>query len=405
MPAPNLYVQDPSSAFAAVAPALQVPDASVLYATDRSVERLIEGRPEYGYRRSRSLSYGLAEVQFGNRLSWDELVRASTSRDRKEPVSLDVSTITEAGRLPPVPAELEVKDGVPVETASYRAQAREADTSFRQLISKTAAVGNYDDVLLYVHGYDSDFNDAVQSVAELWHMTGRTLLPVAYSWPAGIGGLKGYAYDRESSEYTVYHFKQLLRLLGSQPGIRRVNIVAHSRGTDVITAALRELSIETRAQGLDPHSSLKLGTVVLAAPDLDMDVVSQRFTAELGWSLPDRLVIYVNRNDSELGLAAWLFQGLRVGELEASSLSEDQIARLSHASKIQIISVEVPLKSEDSHEYFRADPAVSSDLILVLRTPSAPGARKELVQGKGGFWEIHEGYPRAVNLLLDGERK
>src|SRR6202012_1086510 len=117
-------------------------------------------------------------------------------------------------------------------------------------------------------------------MADLWHFLGRRGVPIAYSWPAGSTGALAYFYDRESSEFTVYHLKQMLRLVASCPEVQRVHIIGHSRGTDVVVSALRELHLEIRGSGRQTRDVLKLQTVVLAAPDLDVDVIIQRLTTD-----------------------------------------------------------------------------------------------------------------------------
>ena len=102
-----------------------------------------------------------------------------------------------------------------------------------------------------------------------------------YTWPAGRSGLlKGYTYDRESGEFTIYHLKQFIRILASTPALARIHMIAHSRGTDIAASALRELFIEAKAAGIDPQKKFKIANLVLVAPDLDLDVVIQRFGAE-----------------------------------------------------------------------------------------------------------------------------
>ena len=70
-------------------------------------------------------------------------------------------------------------------------------------------------------------------MAELWHFLGRIGVPIIYTWPAGYPGLFGYTYDRESSEFTVNHFRELLTLMAGFPEIEKINLIAHSRGTDI----------------------------------------------------------------------------------------------------------------------------------------------------------------------------
>jgi esterase/lipase superfamily enzyme len=69
-----------------------------------------------------------------------------------------------------------------------------------------------------------------------------------YSWPAGQAGLlRGYSGDRESGEFTVFHLKEFIRTIAAIDEVEKINFSAHSRGTDVILTALRELIIEARA--------------------------------------------------------------------------------------------------------------------------------------------------------------
>ena len=87
------------------------------------------------------------------------------------------------------------------------------------------------DVFLYIHGYNNTFEDAAFGLAELWHFLGREGLPIIYTWPAGHPGIFGYTYDRESSEFTVYHLKQTISWLSAQPEIQNIHIIAHTPRT------------------------------------------------------------------------------------------------------------------------------------------------------------------------------
>src|SRR4029450_2336453 len=120
-----------------------------------------------------------------------------------------------------------------------------AEETFRAAMAQLLARSDRKDVYLFVHGYDCEFEWGSYVMAQLWHFMGRGGVPVSYSWPAGSPHmLRGYQYDRESGEFTAYHLKQFLKLLGSCPGVGKVHIIAHSRGTDVATTALRELKLE-----------------------------------------------------------------------------------------------------------------------------------------------------------------
>ena len=151
------------------------------------------------------------------------------------------------------------------------------------------------DVLVFVHGYNNDFDYAMGTAAQLWHFTGRRGVIVGYSWPAGKSGLiRGYTYDRESSEFTVRHLRETppAGIQSQCPAVKHIRIVSHSRGTDVACNAVRELMFEARGSGGSLADTFKIDTLVLAAPDLDFDVFRQRFLFDLNFTSLRQLIIY-----------------------------------------------------------------------------------------------------------------
>ncbi len=253
------------------------------------------------------------------------------------------------------------------------------------------------EVFLYIHGYNSSFEDSTYTIAELWHFFGRQGVPIAYSWPAGGAGLlRGYSYDSASSEFTVYHLKQVIRLIASCPDVQKINIIAHSRGTDATINALRELHMEISGSGHQTGEVLKLGTVVLAAPDVDVDVVIQKFTTVRLGQVPDRFAMYICGNDKALSVASWLFDGIaRLGKLQATVFTQEELEALRKSKRLQIIDARVSDAGLLGHDYFQSNPAVSSDLVLLMRYKLPPGAQygRPLRIDKNGFWVIDDKYP------------
>jgi esterase/lipase superfamily enzyme len=252
------------------------------------------------------------------------------------------------------------------------------------------------DVYIFVHGVKTGFEGSVNTIAELWHFLGRQGVAIAYSWPAGGRGLlRGYNYDYNSSEFTVYHLKETLRAIASFPEVHRVHIIAHSRGTDVVISAIRELHLETAATGRPTRDVFKLGTLVLAAPDLDVDVVIQRaVTARLG-QVPERTVLYICEKDEALGLSRFLFGSMRLGKLQPDVFTQEELAALRTSKRVAIIDARLQKPGSFGHNYFYSNPAVSSDLILLLRYNAPPGAEhgRPLHASENGFWYIDDKYP------------
>src|SRR5262249_48593512 len=125
-----------------------------------------------------------------------------------------------------------------------------------------------------------------------------------------------------SCEFTIFHLKQLLRSLGRCEQVEKVHILAHSRGTDIATTALREINMERSFAPQSAREALKLGNVVLAAPDLDFDVVQQRLGGERVGYTPERATIYTSPSDKALALADIMTLGVsRLGQLSATHLT------------------------------------------------------------------------------------
>jgi esterase/lipase superfamily enzyme len=275
-------------------------------------------------------------------------------------------------------------------------ELKEANAKAREQLRSRLALTSRKEVFVFVHGVGNDFETAVRAVAEGWHFLGREGVPIAYSWPAGRGGLLFYAYDRESGEFTVFHLKQLFELLAGTPEVEKVHVISHSRGTDVVMTALRELVLQSRAAGRDPRRFFKIENVLLIAPDLDFEVVMQRLVAEALGPAFGRITVYVNAEDNAISAANLLFNSrLRLGALQRSVLSDRQQKLLEEIANLDIIAYRGRVGGQFGHGYFRDNPAVSSDILGTLRYGWEPGkgTRRDLQRmGDSNFWVIDDNY-------------
>ncbi len=397
MPTPNVYTAEGWEPFADVPEAHQTSDVPLLYVTDRAVERERDSGPEYGTERSRRAVFGEAVVSIGDDLTWEDLVKASTTSKRDSRLEIDlVSTreIARFGKTPPTliltDRQMAGTDAPPVDPAQAQAEGR-----FREEMSRRLAASDRKDVFVYVHGFANTFEDAALTAAELWHFLGRSGVGVCYTWPAGVGGVRAYEYTIASTQFTIYHFKRTLRLIASCPEVERVNILAHSRGTAVVTDAIRELHLELRSQG-STQEQLKLGTVILAAADIDLDVAIARNATERVGRAAQRSALYLSDEDKALGFSGWLFGGrTRLGALDPTMFDRSEIDVLRHSRRLQLIDARVKKRGAFGHAYFHANPAVSSDIVLLMRYDLGPGEEngRPFRITDTGLWEIWDGYP------------
>ena len=355
----------------------------------------------YDWGRSPSLAFGSAIVTIGDDVPWDTLVAESRTNDRTISLPVVVSEVEEKGRFPdtPMPGVRNEYGGFSPDPEVVKVH-QQVVAEFHDELRARLAHAQKKHVYIYIHGYNNSFDDAVMVIGEMWHFLGRQGVPIAYTWPAGVGGLRGYFYDRESGEYTIYHLKQFFRALLACEEVEGIHFIAHSRGTDVLVTALRELFIELReqvlAQGVDgKRTAGKIKNIVLAAPDLDFEVISQRLIAERFMSYVNRFTIYMSTTDVALGLSTWLFLSQRrVGRVQFSDLPPVYQREARKATHVTLVDARVS-SGLIGHSYFYSHPAVLSDLILVLRDGRPPGMEhgRPLEHIDVISWRIEDDYP------------
>ena len=400
MPTPNIFVGAAAmNPFADVPPELQGTELDILYVTDRMPldSTATGGRLEYDSERSRSLAFGSCRVRIGDEdVTWDDLVKDSRTQDRRHSLPLAVTGIEEMGRFPETPLDIvETPHGWTIAPEALRRQT-EATELLQAEIRRRLDLTSKKEVFIYVHGVANTFESAAFTVAEVWHFFGRQAVPVVFTWPAS----GSYFYDRESGEFSVFHLKEFLRVVASMPEVEKLHLVAHSRGTDVLTTALRELFIEARGAKEDVRQKYKVDNLLLAAPDLDFSVLLQRLTAEnFGTAVVGRVTIYASRSDRAIGLASWLFGSRRrLGQLRPEDVSPELKKRFAiFKGLVAVVDAQVS-SGFLGHSYFHDSPAVSSDLILTLRDGRDPGAEngRPLTPVEPSFWALRDGYPASA---------
>ena len=100
--------------------------------------------------------------------------------------------------------------------------------------------------------------------------------------------------------------------------------------------------------------------------------------------------------DKAIGIAEWLFASPRgrVGTLGIGDLTEEEIRRMKvNAARVTVVNFEGE-STGYGHDYFRTNPAVSSDLVLKIRYGLKPGEAGRPLEYIGlNFWRVPEGYP------------
>jgi esterase/lipase superfamily enzyme len=206
-------------------------------------------------------------------------------------------------------------------------------------------------VLLFVHGYNTDLAEALFRLAQVDHDASVADVPVLFSW-ASRGTLTDYIYDNNSATAARDELAHTLKVLFASDA-EQVNIIAHSMGNWVTVEALRQIQIARQMPKND-----KVGSIFLAAPDIDLDV----FKSQLRAFPPPRKPFYVvlSRDDQALHTSSLLAGGKdRLG----STTSADELAALG-ATVIDLTDV----KASDSvnHGKFAQLATIAPQLLPVL---------------------------------------
>ena len=165
------------------------------------------------------------------------------------------------------------------------------------------------------------------------------------------------------------------------------------------TTALRELLIETRAAGFNPRDKLKIENLILAAPDLDYGVVTQRLISEQLGPAFGRISVYTNKKDRALSVSNMIHSGIRFGKLLPGQSKPQEDAVFDNVKNVDFITVQGGKEGFFNHGYFTKDPATLSDIITLITKPGGPGTEaRPLNKLDGNFWEMDSDYLKTSEL-------
>jgi esterase/lipase superfamily enzyme len=124
-----------------------------------------------------------------------------------------------------------------------------------------------------------------------------------FTWPASSTGnfLISYATPTEPADYSVEHLKKTIRMRSTTPGLEGSQLIAHSRGTALLLAAVRKLALEAIPAGKEPLDLYKIDNLMLLSPDTDMDIAGQQIPRFLSGYRSDPDLIQMIRYAKPLG--------------------------------------------------------------------------------------------------------
>lgn len=303
-------------------------------------------------------------------------VYVATTRQRKKPDS----NVFTSGRgretayaafeisIPPThkAGQIEWPNG-PVDPATSFATIQQSvlnRAAFEQKTAPRSAAPRRTRTLVFVHGYNYNFQESLYRLAQLAADADIGGVPILFAWPSEAK-VTGYVADKEAVTYSRDALVDLLTLLARQPGGGEITVVGHSMGGWLVVEALRQLRLTGR------NAVISRLDVVLAAPDIDVDVFRAQM-AVIG-PLSPPMTLLVSRDDVALSLSGRIAgERPRVGSID---IDDPRVQEAALKANIQIVDIST-LKASDplNHDRFVSLAA----LYPRLAEGAQPGAGHEL---------------------------
>jgi esterase/lipase superfamily enzyme len=171
---------------------------------------------------------------------------------------------------------------------------------FIAAISTLARSSGRSKVLVFVHGYNNRFDEAVYRLAQIVQDSKAPVIPILFSWPSrGLLSLQAYKDDFENAHQSRGALQQLLDVIALNRDVKEVTVLCHSMGCSPTLDALR------------PKNKVK--NVLLVAPDVDVDVFRKEIN-QIGYPRP-RIALFVSQDDQALMLSKSIWGGkARLGD-------------------------------------------------------------------------------------------
>jgi esterase/lipase superfamily enzyme len=216
------------------------------------------------------------------------------------------------------------------------------------------------EVFVFVHGYNTTFEDAARRTAQIAYDLKFAGAPVMYSWPSQAkSSLEAYRADGQMAGWSEEHLIDFVTTLARESGARRIHLIAHSMGNRIVSAALRRL-VEQCASGRLP----RFNEVILSAPDIDADYFKTAIAPRMVHSA-DRITIYSSSRDYALKISSF-FNPLARRRLGEAGSELTVFPEYPNIDVIDATEVDTDLFALN-HSYHADSPTILGDMQLLLQ--------------------------------------
>jgi len=228
-------------------------------------------------------------------------------------------------------------------------------------------------VMVYLHGYNTSFEGAALRAAQMGFDLKVAGATAFYSWPSKAD-VAGYFADKEAVQASEKQIADFLVAVSKRAGAKKVHVIAHSMAGLGFARAVSRIT-----QYATDTNSLQFGQIILAAPDIDVDIF--RDIARVYPKISERTTMYVSAKDKALALSAWLQDSDRAGYTPP-------ITVLEGIDTVEVSEIDLTMLG---HSYFAEAEAVLYDMFELMDSSKTPDKRARIRQVQMGhlsYWAI-----------------
>lgn len=386
MPAPMVFLDGRTNIFSDDPDRAPDPEIDLFYATNRAPLGTPEER-DYARVPGEDLHAGVVTIRIGeDGTPWDRIYEWSTRAGEGQRPFLHLDAVDEQATIAP---------GQPL--------SADAEAWFASIDAALAKSRDHD-IIVYVHGANTNLERAAGQAAQLQHFTGRNSVVLLFNWPTAENFLR-YSRDMVTAAESAPELARLIELLSEHTDAEHIDVFTYSAGATVGSKGLAIVGRDAAANG---DTAARLGEIYHAAPDADFrgfvdDMKDYANRAE-------RMTVAVNMNDSALRLSARVNNGSRAGRPDMAELSPEATQWLLDATKaygLEVLRVRpenIPGLSSRSHTFWYDDPWVSSDVLITILHHLKPDERG-LEVGDTSFgaeyWTFTPDYPERLADVIE----
>ena len=216
-----------------------------------------------------------------------------------------------------------------------------------------------DTALIFVHGFNVSFDDAVYRLAQVVWDLQYSGLSVLYAWSSKGGGVADYGYDRESALVAREGFSKVLSKITNDVGVKRIFVIAHSMGNSIVLDAL-------------PNANVPVEQLIMAAPDVDRTLFSRSIPRLR--AIVKGLTLYASSKDRALRASAMIARFPRAGDVP-----KEGPVILTGLDTIDVSAIGDEFLGLN-HSEFATNRAIMNDIKLLIEDGKRPPRLSEIRQ-------------------------